>query len=65
MGGKKKALEAGAIALRAGIHHIDSAQIYRTEAEAAGAIREAGMKREDVYVTTKCKPKLFFPEDLS
>lgn len=55
MGGKEKALDSGAVALRLGIHHIDSAQIYRTEAEAAGAIKKAGMKREDVYVTTKCE----------
>jgi diketogulonate reductase-like aldo/keto reductase len=55
MGGKEKALNAGAMALRAGIHHLDSAQIYRTEAEAAGAIEKARMKREDVYVTTKCE----------
>lgn len=55
MGGKEKALNAGAVALKAGILHIDSAQIYRTEAEVASAIEKAGMKREDVYVTTKCE----------
>lgn len=53
MGGKEKALNSGAVALRAGIKHIDSAQIYRTEAEVMGAINAAGMKREDVYITTK------------
>ncbi|ORY25528.1 NADP-dependent oxidoreductase domain-containing protein [Naematelia encephala] len=53
MGGKAKALKAGAIALKAGIHHIDSAQIYGTEAEVNGAIQAAGVKRDDVFVTTK------------
>jgi diketogulonate reductase-like aldo/keto reductase len=53
MGGKEKALSAGAAALKAGILHIDSAQIYGTEAEVPGAIKAAGLKREDVYVTTK------------
>jgi diketogulonate reductase-like aldo/keto reductase len=53
MGGKEKALSAGAAALKAGILQIDSAQIYGTEAEVPGAIKAAGLKREDVYVTTK------------
>jgi diketogulonate reductase-like aldo/keto reductase len=53
MGGKEKARQAGAMALKAGIHHIDTAQIYYTEAQVIEAIKDAGMKREDVYVTTK------------
>lgn len=53
MGGNEKALQAGTVALRCGIHHIDTAQIYRTEAQVIKAIEAAGMKREDVYVTTK------------
>ena len=43
----------GAVALKAGILHIDTAQIYGTEAETWGAIEKAGLKREDVWVTTK------------
>lgn len=54
MGGSEKARRGGATALRAGLRHIDSAQIYRTEAEVPLAIADAGVKREDVYVTTKC-----------
>lgn len=54
MGGPKKALEAGTIAIQAGIHHIDCAQVYRTEGEVLPAIKAAGLKREDVFVTTKC-----------
>ena len=53
MGGSEKALAGGAYALKAGIHHIDTAQIYSTEKEAGEAIKKAGLKREDVYVTTK------------
>ncbi|WVQ98398.1 hypothetical protein IAU59_005521 [Kwoniella sp. CBS 9459] len=53
MGGKEKAHSAGAIALREGIHHIDSAQCYGTEEEVGSAIKEAGLDRKDVYVTTK------------
>ena len=53
MGGPEKARRGGAAALRSGLRHIDSAQIYRTEAEVPLAIQDAGVKREDVYVTTK------------
>ncbi|OCF38520.1 hypothetical protein I317_07701 [Kwoniella heveanensis CBS 569] len=53
MGGKEKAHSAGAIALREGIHHIDSAQIYGTEEEVGSAIKDTGLDRKDVYVTTK------------
>jgi len=53
MGGRQKALSAGTIALQAGIRHIDSAQVYGTEAEVPLAIKAAGLKREDVYVCTK------------
>lgn len=53
MGGSEKALAGGAFALKSGILHIDTAQIYSTEKEAGEAIKKAGLKREDVYVTTK------------
>ena len=54
MGGSEKALSSGAYALKSGIHHIDSAQIYGTEKEAGEAIKKAGLKRDEVYITTKC-----------
>jgi diketogulonate reductase-like aldo/keto reductase len=53
MGGSGKALAGGAYALKSGIHHIDSAQIYGTEKEAGEAITKAGLKRDEVYITTK------------
>ena len=38
--------------------HIDSAQVYRNEAEVGRAVRDAttelGIKREDIVVTSKC-----------
>lgn len=49
----QKAIDLGAAALKAGILHIDTAQIYGTEAETQGAIDKAGMKRGDVWVTSK------------
>ena len=31
----------------------DTAQAYRNEAEAGVALRESGLKRDDIYITTK------------
>lgn len=53
MGGSEKALSGGAYALKSGIHHIDTAQIYGTEKEAGEAIKKAGLQRNEVYITTK------------
>jgi 2,5-diketo-D-gluconate reductase A len=41
-------------ALETGYRHIDTAAAYRNEAEVGAAIRNAGLRREDVFVTTKC-----------
>ena len=40
-------------ALKAGYRHIDSAQYYANEAEVGEAIRQSGLKRSDIFVTTK------------
>ncbi|KAF8066592.1 Aldo/keto reductase [Lyophyllum atratum] len=40
-------------ALSVGFSHVDTAQAYRNEAEAGVAIRESGLSREDIFVTTK------------
>lgn len=53
MGGNEKALAAGTVALKCGIHHIDTAQIYRTEGQVLDAIKGASLQRDEVYVTTK------------
>ena len=39
--------------LEAGYRHIDSAQMYRNETEIGQAIKESGVKREDIFITTK------------
>lgn len=48
-----RAAELCAEALKAGIMHLDTAQIYNTEVETAEAIKLAGFRREDVFVTSK------------
>lgn len=40
-------------ALKAGYRHIDTAQYYQNEAEVGQAIQQSGLRREDVFVTTK------------
>lgn len=40
-------------ALSVGFNHIDTAQDYRNEVETGIAIRESGLARSDVYITTK------------
>jgi diketogulonate reductase-like aldo/keto reductase len=43
-------------ALEAGYRHIDTAQAYGNEASVGKALRDSGVAREDVFITTK-----FFP----
>jgi len=40
-------------ALRLGYRHVDTAKIYGNEQDVGAAIRESGMSRGDVFVTTK------------
>ncbi|MYW93245.1 aldo/keto reductase [Amycolatopsis rubida] len=42
-----------ATALEAGYRSIDTAAMYGNEAEVGAAVRESGLPREDVFVTTK------------
>ncbi|KAF9529226.1 NADP-dependent oxidoreductase domain-containing protein [Crepidotus variabilis] len=44
-------------AFKAGYRHIDSAQAYKNEAHVGEAVRESGLNREDVFITTKCASK--------
>lgn len=40
-------------ALQTGYRHIDTAQFYRNEAEVGEAVRQSGIPRKDVFITTK------------
>lgn len=40
-------------AISVGFNHVDTAQAYRNEAEAGTAIRESGLARTDIFITTK------------
>ena len=47
------ATAAVSAALKAGYRHIDTAAIYRNEESVGKAIRESGIAREEIFVTTK------------
>jgi 2,5-diketo-D-gluconate reductase A len=40
--------------LSTGYRHIDTAAAYRNEAGVGEAVKDSGLKREDVFITTKC-----------
>ena len=40
-------------ALDLGYRHIDTAQVYGNEAEVGAAIRDSGIPRQEIFVTTK------------
>ncbi len=40
-------------ALKIGYRHIDTARIYNNETDVGTALRKSGIKREDVFITTK------------
>ncbi|MEN3306301.1 MAG: 2,5-diketo-D-gluconate reductase [Micromonosporaceae bacterium] len=49
----QRGYEAVRHALRTGYRHIDTATMYGNEAEVGRALRDSGVAREDVFVTTK------------
>lgn len=40
-------------ALSVGFEHVDTAQAYRNEQQAGQALKDSGLSRSDVFVTTK------------
>jgi diketogulonate reductase-like aldo/keto reductase len=51
-------------ALRLGYRHIDTAELYDNEREVGEGLRAAGIRRDDVFITTKIWPSHFAPRDL-
>ena len=50
------AREAVLAALAAGYRHIDTATMYANEADVGRAVRESGLDRAEVFITTKIRP---------
>ncbi|KIV95796.1 hypothetical protein PV10_03406 [Exophiala mesophila] len=44
-------------AFQTGYRHVDSARAYRNEQPVADAIRNSGLKREDIFFTSKVPPR--------
>lgn len=40
-------------AIKMGYYHLDGAEVYKTEEELGVAIKESGVEREKLFVTTK------------
>ena len=51
----KDVCECVLMALNAGYRHIDTAQAYGNEVGVGEGMRKSGLKREDIYLTTKVK----------
>jgi 2,5-diketo-D-gluconate reductase B len=51
-------------ALRLGYRHIDTAEMYDNEREVGEGLRASGVKRNEVFVTTKIWPSHFAPREL-
>jgi diketogulonate reductase-like aldo/keto reductase len=51
-------------ALKLGYRHIDTAQVYENEREVGEGLRASGVKRDEVFVTTKVWTTHFAPNDL-
>jgi diketogulonate reductase-like aldo/keto reductase len=51
-------------ALRLGYRHIDTAQVYDNEREVGEGLRASGVKRDEVFLTTKVWTSHFAPKDL-
>ena len=52
-------------ALRLGYRHIDTAEMYDNEREVGEGLRGSGVKRGEMFVTTKIWPSHFAPRDLA
>lgn len=51
-------------ALKAGYRHIDTARIYGTEPACARGIKNSGIPREQIFITTKLWNNSHHPDDV-
>ncbi|KAI5123091.1 hypothetical protein M0805_001447 [Coniferiporia weirii] len=62
--GKGEVGTAVKTAIKSGYRHIDDAWIYRNEEEVGQAIRESGVLRSDIWLTSKLWNSFHAPEDV-
>lgn len=53
LGFHEQSVADGVRALEAGFRHLDTAQMYETERAIAESIKQSGLDRDEVFVTTK------------
>ena len=51
-----EAKDALAVALKVGYRHVDTAHAYQNERGAGAAVKESGIPREEIWITTKLWP---------
>jgi diketogulonate reductase-like aldo/keto reductase len=51
-------------AIKLGYRHIDTAQVYENEREVGEGLRASGVRRDEIFVTTKVWTTHFAPNDL-
>ncbi|HGO1051927.1 TPA: aldo/keto reductase, partial [Streptococcus pyogenes] len=49
----EEAYQSTLAAIKAGYRHIDTAAIYKNEESVGRAIKDSGVLREDLFITTK------------
>ncbi|KAF7365614.1 Aldo-keto reductase [Mycena venus] len=62
--GRNEVGNAVKTALKAGYRHIDGAWIYRNEVEVGKALKDSGVPREDIWITSKLWNFFHAPEDI-
>ncbi len=53
----KTAYESVRAALEIGYRHIDTATLYQNESEVGRAVKDSGLDRDQVFITTKLRPQ--------
>lgn len=51
-------------AIATGYRHVDTAQMYRNEREVGAGLKGSGVKRDEIFLTTKIWPDQFRADDL-
>lgn len=51
-------IDSAKTAIGLGYHHLDGAEVYKTETELGTAIKQSGVAREKLYIVTKVLPNI-------
>jgi 2,5-diketo-D-gluconate reductase A len=54
---RRTAYESVRAALEIGYRHVDTATLYRNESDVGRAVKDSGLDREQVFITTKLRPQ--------